>query len=85
MQAGVFDLVSGFEGTTEADKTLYHAPTTPEIAYDASAADMEELLETLPSLGQVWTQTLLIFFFYVWNAFDEGACMVVLVVRCGVG
>lgn len=53
VQKGVFDLTNGFEGTTEAAATMYHAPTTPEIAHDASAADMEELLETLPSLGQV--------------------------------
>lgn len=33
---------------------LHHAPTTPEIAHDASASDMEELLEILPSIGQVW-------------------------------
>ncbi|CAN0399125.1 unnamed protein product, partial [Scytosiphon promiscuus] len=33
--------------------TLFHAPTTPEIAHDASAAHMEEILETLPSVGQV--------------------------------
>ena len=50
---GVTDLSDGFEGTTEAAAIMYHAPTTPEIAHDASAADMEELLETLPSLGQV--------------------------------
>lgn len=50
---GVTDLTSGFEGTTAAGATLYHAPTTPEIDHDASAAEMEELLETLPSLGQV--------------------------------
>lgn len=48
----------GFEGTTEAGATLYHAPTTPEIAHDASAADVEELLETLPSLGQVCILTM---------------------------
>lgn len=60
MQAGVFDLTAGFEGTTEAGATLYHAPTTPQIAHDASASDVEERLETLPSLGQVCVLTMLV-------------------------
>ncbi|CAM9176754.1 unnamed protein product, partial [Laminaria digitata] len=41
------------KGTTAAGTTLFHAMTTPEIAHDASAAEVKELLETLPSLGQV--------------------------------
>lgn len=53
VRAGLFDLDSGFEGTTASGITLFHAPTTPGIAHDASAGDVEELLEMLPSLGQV--------------------------------
>lgn len=53
VRAGLYDLDAGFEGTTAAGMTLFHAPTTPEIAHDASAADVEEILETLPTLGQV--------------------------------
>lgn len=53
VRAGLYDLDAGFEGTTAAEIKLYHAPTTPEIAHDASAADVEDILETLPTLGQV--------------------------------
>lgn len=49
----MYDLDDGFEGITAAGVTVYHAATTPMIAHDASASDVEELLETLPSLGQV--------------------------------
>lgn len=49
----MYDLEDGFEGLTATGVPLYHAPTTPEIAYDASASDVEDILETLPSLGQV--------------------------------
>lgn len=34
--------------------------TTPEIAHDASAAEVKDLLETLPSLGQVLGAQLLV-------------------------
>lgn len=53
VRAGLYDLDSGFEGMTASGMTIFHAPTTPEIAHDASASDVEELLEMLPSLGQV--------------------------------
>lgn len=53
VRAGVYDLDDGFEGLTATGVSLYHAPTTPEIAHDASASDVEAILETLPSLGQV--------------------------------
>lgn len=53
VRAGLYDLDAGFEGVTAAGVTMFHAPTTPEIAHDASAADVEEILETLSSLGQV--------------------------------
>lgn len=59
----MYDLDAGFEGVTAAGIKLYHAPTTPEIAHDASAADVKDILETLPTLGQVgvsfwWTASL---------------------------
>ena len=50
---GLFDLDNGFEGSTAYGAILFHAPTTPEIANDASAAYVEDILETLPSIGQV--------------------------------
>lgn len=54
VRAGLYDLDAGFEGTTAAGISLYHAPTTPEIAHDASAAEVEDLLGTLLSLGLVY-------------------------------
>ncbi|CAM9165015.1 unnamed protein product, partial [Choristocarpus tenellus] len=52
-RAGLYDLDNGFQGTTGADLQVFQAPTTPEIAHDTFATDMEVLLETLPSIGQV--------------------------------
>lgn len=49
----MYDLDNGFEGKTESGIRLYHATTTVEIAHDAAASVMKEVLETLPTVGQV--------------------------------
>ena len=53
MRAGLYGLDAGFEGTTATGITIFQAPSTPNIHQNASASDVEELLETLPSLGKV--------------------------------
>lgn len=53
VRAGLYDLEAGYEGITAFGIKVYHASTTPEIPHNASASDLEELLETLPTVGQV--------------------------------
>lgn len=50
---GTGDTPRGYQGLTNEAATLYHAPTTGALTYDASHLEVQAALESLPSVSTV--------------------------------